>query len=335
MLGLILLVVLVVLGLVAYVQTPSGGARVLAFGVQAANEALAGKLSAGSLLIQGGHIVLRDVTLESPEGERVAHVDVVEVRVSLLGLIGKRVHLSLVRLEHPEVWLTLDEEGSNLGRAVAAKHPKPPQPSSGPLPFTFLVDDFTLERGAVRVVQGSGKEARKVALTGLGLHGAGRYAGPTSAFDGKVDGRAAVSGLLEGPLRLAVQGKGDEKSLEADVDLGLAGLVLKGSGSKKGTAMQARLDRLVVPPSVGRALTPSWTPSVPVELSGEGGLDGDAARADLRGRAGTAELALQARGDVKAARVDRGHVELRHVNLSQLLADGPVSDLALTADVRG
>ena len=111
LLGLILLVVLVVLGVVAYVQTPGGGARVLAFGVRAANEALAGKLSAGSLLIQGGHIVLRDVTLETPEGERVAHVDEVEVRVSLFPLIGKRVHLSLVRLQHPEVWLTFDEEG--------------------------------------------------------------------------------------------------------------------------------------------------------------------------------------------------------------------------------
>ncbi|HET6982684.1 MAG TPA: hypothetical protein VFI53_11125, partial [Myxococcaceae bacterium] len=250
-------------------------------------------------------------------------------------LIGKRVHLSLVRLARPEVWLTFDEEGSNLSRAIAPKHPKPPEPSSGPLPFTFVVDDFTLERGAVRVVQGSGKEARKVALTGLGLHGAGKYAGPTGAFDGKLDGRAAVSGLLDGPLRLAVQGKGDDRALEADVDLGVAGLVLKGSGSKKGSTMQARLERLVVPPSVGRALTPSWTPTVPVELSGDGGLDGDAAHADLRGRAGTTELALQARGDVKASRVDRGHVELRHVNLSQLLADGPVSDLALTADVKG
>ena len=38
---------------------------------------------------------------------------------------------------------------------------------------------------------------------------------------------------------------------------------------------------------------------------------------------------------MKASRVDRGHVELRHVNLAQLLADGPASDLALTADVRG
>ena len=174
-----------------------------------------------------------------------------------------------------------------------------------------------------------------MALGGLGLRAGGRYAGPTGAFDGRLEGRASVSGLLEGPLQLSVRGTGDAKALDAAVDLGLAGLVLKVSGTRKGSLLQARLERLVVPPAVGRALTPAWTPSVPVELSGEGGLEGDAARADLKGRAGSAELALQARGDVKASRVDRGHVELRHVNLAQLLADGPASDLALTADVRG
>ena len=73
-LGLLLLVVLVVIGVLAYVQTPGGSARVLALGLRAANEAMAGKLTAGQL-IHGGHIILHDVTLETPEGERVAHVD--------------------------------------------------------------------------------------------------------------------------------------------------------------------------------------------------------------------------------------------------------------------
>ncbi len=334
-LGILLLVVLVVVGAVIYVQTPGGSARVLRFGLQAANEALAGKLNAGSLSIQGGHIVLRDVTLETPEGEKVAHVDLLEVRAALLPLIRKTVHLSVVRIEHPELWLILDEEGTNLTRAIAARNPKPPEPSSGPLPFTFVLDSFTLDDGAVRLVQGKGEEARTVTLTGLGLRAGGRYAGPTSAFDGRLEGHATVSGMVKGPLQLSVRGAGDPKALEATVDLGLAGLVLKGSGSKKGDAMQAKLERLVVPPSVGRALTPAWTPTVPVELSGDGDLDGNAARADLRGRAGSAELAFRARGDVKAPRIDQGHLELRHVNLAQLLAEGPVSDLALTADVRG
>ncbi|MGZ3446353.1 MAG: translocation/assembly module TamB, partial [Myxococcaceae bacterium] len=131
-LGLLLLVLLLVGGGLVYVQTGAGSARVLALGLRAANEAVAGKLAAGSLQIQGGHIVLRDVTLETPEGERVAHVDLLEVRVGLFALVGKRVHLQLVRIDHPEVWLVLDDEGMNLTRAIAPKHPKPPEPSSGP-----------------------------------------------------------------------------------------------------------------------------------------------------------------------------------------------------------
>ena len=334
-LGVVALVVLALTGVLVYVQTDPGSARVLAFGLQAANEAIAGKLSAGSLQIHGGHITLRDVTLETPEGERVAHVDLLEVRAALLAVLGKRVHLSLVRIEHPELSLTVDDEGMNLTRAIAARNPKPPEPSSGPLPLTFVVDSFQLDRGAVRLVQGKGEERRAVALTGLGLRAGGRYAGPTGAFDGQLDGRAGVSGLLDGPLQLALRGKGDGKALEASVDVGLAGLVLRGSGNKRGAAVEARLDRLLIPPAVGHALTPAWSPSVPVELSGAGGLDGDRARADLQGRAGTTQIALQARGDVNAATVETGHLELRHVNLAQLLTDGPASDLALTADVRG
>ena len=169
LLGLVLLIVLLVAGALIYVQTAPGSARVLALALRAANESLAGKLTVGGLELHGGHIVLRDVTLLDPEGERVAHVDLLEVRAALLPLIGKTVHLQVVRIEHPEVWLEIDDRGMNLTRAIAARNPKPPEPSSGPLPFTFVVDRFTLERGAVRVVQGSGEEARRVALTGLAL----------------------------------------------------------------------------------------------------------------------------------------------------------------------
>src|SRR5262249_57517084 len=46
-------------------------------------------------------------------------------------------------------------------------------------------------------------------------------------------------------------------------------------------------------------------------------------------------LAVGDGGDRKASGIDGGPGELRHVNLAQLLHQGPVSDLALTADVRG
>ena len=153
-------------GVLIYVQTPGGSARVLAFGLRAANEALAGKLTAGSLEIQGGHIVLRDVTLETPEGEKVAHVDLLEVRVGAAPADpARRCTSRWSASSTPSCGSPSTTTGSNLNRAIAARNPKPPEPSSGPLPFTFVVDSFTLDRGAVRLVQGHGKEA-----TGGGPH---------------------------------------------------------------------------------------------------------------------------------------------------------------------
>ena len=335
LLGLVLLLVVAVLGLLAWVQTPSGSRGLLALGLQAANEAIAGRLTVRSAEISGGTIVLRDVTLEDPDGERVAHLDLLEARLALLPLIGNTVHLKAVRVEHPELWLTLDESGTNLARAVAPRHPSPPGQTSGPLPLTFVVDGLALERGAVRLTRHEDKEVQHLLLGGLQLRGAGRYAGPTGTFEVHADGQGTVSGLLDGALQLTARGKGEGRAREGAVDLGLAGLVVRGSVVQGEGTVQARLERLVVPPAVGRALTSAWTPRVPVELSGEGALEGNRARVELRGRAGTAQLALQARGDPRAATVEQGHLELRHVDLAQLLADGPPTDVALIADARG
>ena len=252
--GLLALLVLLVAGVLVYLQTSAGSARVLALGLQAANGAIAGRLSAGSLTLRGGHLVFRDVRLATPEGETVAHVDLLEVRVALLPLLGKTVHLPLVRIDHPELWLAVDGEGTNLARAIAPRHPGPAGPSTPgrPLPFTFVVDALSLDRGAVRLVQGSGEEARRIALSGLELRGAGRFSGPTGSFDGKLDAGGLLAGLLTGPLRLSAQGRHAGRTLDGAVDLGLAGLVLRATAQQAGEGFEVRLERLFVPPAVGQ-----------------------------------------------------------------------------------
>ena len=72
-----------------------------------------------------------------------------------------------------------------------------------------------------------------------------------------------------------------------------------------------------------------------MELRGEGGLAGTRARASLQGAAGSTRLTLQADADVRAKQVHAAHLALSHVNLAELLQDGPTSDLALTADATG
>ena len=134
LLGLLALVLVVVIATVAYVQTPSGNARILRLALELAKEALAGGLEAGSLQLQGGHLILRDVTLRTPEGERVAHIDEVEAQVSLVGLLRNTVRVELLRLEHPQVWLAVDERGLNVG-------PCRRRPSSSPAVATLLATE--------------------------------------------------------------------------------------------------------------------------------------------------------------------------------------------------
>jgi translocation and assembly module TamB len=335
--GLLLTVLVLVVGAVVYFQTAAGNARLLHLALGAASQALAGHLEARSLVFRGGHLILRDVTLETDDGERVAHLDEVEVQLALSALLRKTVRLERVRIVHPELWLVQDEErGLNLARAIAPREPKPPQPPSGPPSLTFAIDSLQLEQGAVEFVQGSGAEARRARLSGLGLEGHGRYVGPTGALEGALEGRGSLHQPLAGLLRLKANARGDGRHLEGSVDLGLAGLLLVASARQDGSdRLEAKLEKLVVPPAAGRALVPGWSARVPVELRGQGGLAGTRIRASVQGSAGSTRLALEADADVRAKQVHTAHLALSHVNLAELLQDGPASDLALTADATG
>jgi translocation and assembly module TamB len=336
-LGILLTVLVLLVGAIVYFQTSAGNARLLHLALGAASQALAGHLEARSLVLRGGHLILRDVTLETDEGERVAHVDEIELQLALSSLLHKTLRLERVRILHPQLWLVQDDErGLNLARAIAPREPKPPQPPSGPPSLTFAVDSLQLESGAVEFVQGRGDGARHVRLSGLGLGGHGRYVGPSGALEGTLEGRGSLHEPLTGPLRLKASARGDGRHLEGSIDLGLAGLLLVASGRQDGSDhLEAKLEKLVVPPAVGRAFVPGWSVRVPVELRGQGGLAGTRARASLQGSAGSTRLGLEADADVRAKQVHAAHVALSHVNLAELLKDGPSSDLALTVDATG
>src|SRR5262249_57084009 len=113
-------------------QTAPGNARILRLAEKLAREALAGGLEARSLQLRGGHLILRDVTLRTPEGEKVAHIDEVEAQVSLLALLRQTVHLELLRLGHAEVWLVPGDPGLHAPRAGAPRLLPPPSPPRPP-----------------------------------------------------------------------------------------------------------------------------------------------------------------------------------------------------------
>jgi translocation and assembly module TamB len=333
--GFLVAVLVAVTGAVVYLQTPAGNARLLRLALGAAQEALAGHLHAQSLFLRGGHLVLRDVTLKTGDGERVGHVEELDIRFAWVPLLRKTVRLEEVRIVRPELRLVQDERGLNLSRAIAPRQPAPPQPPSGPPPISVVVDSLQIQGGVVEFVQ-RGSEGRRASLTGLQLRGHGRYLGPSGTVEGALEGPGDLKAPWSGPVKLKASARGDDKHREGSVDLAVGGLLLLASAKLDGPEqLEVKVEKLLVPPAAGRALLPGWSVRVPVELRGDGGLAGPRARASLRASAGKATLALQAEGDLQAKQLHTGHLVAQHVNLAELLKDAPPSDLALTASAAG
>ena len=334
LLGLLALVVVLVLATVAYVQTPSGNARVLRFALKLAHDALAGGLEARSLQLQGGHLILRDVTLRTPDGERVAHIDEVEAQVALSGLLRRRVQVELLRLEHPEVWLVQDDHGLNVARAFAPRTPSPPSPPSSPPSLTFRLDALQIDHGAVSLTV-EGEEERRFRLEGLGLHARGQYVGPTGAFQASAEAQGTVAEPVPGPLRLSAQASGEGDRLEGHLDLELSRLLLVANARQETRDSALHLERLVVPPVLAQVFVRDWPLRVPVELRGDGQLLGQGLAAHLEGGAGQARLEADLEAQLDARQLRRGHLALSRVDLAELLGRGPRTDLALVADASG
>ncbi len=224
-LSLVALVLVLVLGAVAYVATPSGGERIRKLVVEKAGDAIAGSLGIRELSLRGGHLILRGVELRDPDGELVARVAALEVRVRLWALVRKRVDVALVRVDAPELHLDLDEGGSNLARAIAARHPAPgPEAPSQKSSLAIVVEDLAIARGHIDVVQRSEGATRHVRLRDLAAQGSARTVG--AALGARLELAASVAAPLEGPLHLSVTASGLGQRKDARVALALGGAKL-------------------------------------------------------------------------------------------------------------
>src|SRR4051812_4380150 len=109
-------------------QTATGGALVRGMVVPRINEQIAGRLEVGTLRLRGLRLELGQVALRDPQGAPVAEVERLEVGVSILPLLRRRMVIHRVVVESPALHLVTDARGSNLARSVKARHPAPPQP---------------------------------------------------------------------------------------------------------------------------------------------------------------------------------------------------------------
>ncbi len=188
--GALVLLALVVLALgagYAWLNSAAGGRVIRERALASVNGAIAGRVEAEGVELHGARVVLRNVTLYTPEGTLVARVARLEASVSLAALGRGEVDVSTLVIEKPELRLVQDERGLNLVRAVEAKVPAASAPSSSP--WAVSLRQVALEAGAVSFVSG----ASTFSADGLELHGDIALRGPPLA--------PRIAAQLKGTLR--------------------------------------------------------------------------------------------------------------------------------------
>ncbi|HXN41217.1 MAG TPA: hypothetical protein VN918_05465, partial [Myxococcaceae bacterium] len=296
-----------------------------------------GTLTAERLEFGGNRLVLHEVTLRDPEGDLVAEVETIEVRLSLLTLIRRTLDLRKLSIATPRLHLRSDDRGLNLSRAIAPRHPSAPSSdqNAGTGAFGLLLEDFQLSAGAIDFEQVSDQGKREVRLDRLEAHGDGGYSTVDQKLkiDLKLEGR--VTRPTQGPLSLTLTAQGVDDRRAGEVALVFAGLRLDGSAQMAGDDLRAKLTRLELPPQLVAAWVPTYPLLVPLSASGEGARHAGLAASKLELKAGSTTVVLE--GSLNTETHQSPGVTLRAsgINLRQLIANGPESNLGLAARVQG
>ncbi|MGO8970972.1 MAG: translocation/assembly module TamB domain-containing protein [Myxococcaceae bacterium] len=330
--GLALFLLLAFNGVLAYLQTPSGTARLLRIGLDAANNAITGRVEAVGATLQGDHVVVRGASLLDSEGTPVAFIEKVDVELVWSALLRGHIEARAVSLTQPSFTIILDEDGSNLDRTFAPRLPGPPGAGGQPLPLTFIVHRFEVTQGRLQVKT---TEALPLLLQGLALTGAGRYGLRSGDFQLETRGNGALVQPAPGPVTLVLATEHRGSAFSADVDIHAAGANVVGDVHRRGgTELDGHL-ALDVAPSLARALVRGWPLRVPLEVSGNARTGESGFLVSLRAAAGRARVELQGDVDVERASAQTVHLRVQHVDLAELFGHGPKSDLAFSLEGAG
>jgi translocation and assembly module TamB len=333
--GILGLLLLAALGGYLYLTTPSGGERILRIALANAREAIQGRIQAQHLEFGGNWLVLHQVELLDPDGKLVASSESIEVRVSLLHLVRRTLDLSKVSLQGPRLFLRSDARGLNLSRAIAPRHPSEKTDSGGNPNIAIIVESLELADGRVEFAQVGTGPPRDVRLEQLGIHGSATYVGATDKLKANLELEGRMTRPVQGPVALKLDAKGAGDLRSGGLNLSLAGLRVEANAQLSGEELTATLARLDLPPEVARAFLPQYPVRVPVSVSGEGARHGSLAAGKLNVKAGSANVVAEGSFDVGRLRSDGITVRGKGINLEQLVAGGPASNLSLDAHLEG
>jgi translocation and assembly module TamB len=334
LLGLVGLLLLAVFGGYLYLSSRSGAERILRIAIASAQDAILGSLRARGLEFGGDRLVVHEVELRDPDGELVAASDSVEVRVSLLALIRRTLDLREVSLQRPRLLLKSDQRGLNLSRAIAPRHPSE-KTSSGKTNIAVIVESLQLADGQVEFEQTGADASRHIRLEKLGIRGSATYVAEKDKLKADLELEANMTQPVRGPVSLKLDATALGEQRSGRVRLALAGLRLDADARTSGEDLTATVDKLEVPPAVARSFVPGYPILVPVTVTGEGARHENIAAGKVKVRAGSADLVAEGSFDLARLASDGITVQARGINLEQLVANGPASDLSLDAHASG
>jgi translocation and assembly module TamB len=355
--ALVAAVALLVGGGVLFLHTPSGAdliRRRLQGGIAGA---VAGALTAERLRFAGDRVSLYGLELRDPEGQLVARAAEVDVDLSPLGLLRRRIVLSRVAVIRPELRMRVDARGLNLTRALAARHPaaEPAAPGAARAHSRFALDlrAFELVGGVIDYhAAGSGAEPRHARLEDLRIAAHLSVGLDGSGLDAGADATARVVAPLAAPLAIhlgarGLNGVGSGRAAGLDLDLDVSVDTSGDASALQATATRApsgdvevEVERLRVAPRLVRALLPSLGLKTPIDATGRLSRDGAVvtAAADIDARAvggGGGHVAVQGGFDLDARRALGVHVQASDVDLGAVFEGLPRSDLSLSLRADG
>lgn len=325
----LLLVLLVVLpaalvgGAFIFIATEAGEQLVRTKLLAVVNDLLAGRVEASRVKLEGGHLVLRDVKLYTPEGELCASIALVDAYLDLPALTAQTVKITSLDVEQPELFLTQDERGLNLLRAVALKDPSPDDPDEKRAPNAWKVDldALALTRGLVDFqTEGQRITARDLTITGDVLVKLDPF-----ALDGALALDSQVTAPLTEKLTVKVGAHGANGPQTFDLSAILGGTRVRGAFELP--TLSGTIEELVADPKELTAFVPQY-PLRPV-VYGKGTVSTKQAALELK--AGGATVVANAKYELEQHAVEAFSVNATGIDLKELVGAELPSQLALDA----
>jgi autotransporter translocation and assembly factor TamB len=361
MVALSLVSTVVVLALVAFLslRTEWGGGLVRDLALSRVNQTIAGRLEVEDFRYRGRSVELRGVVLRDPAGEKVAELKRAWVVFSPLALLRRHIDVREVRLEQPALALERTDRGWNLVRAIAPRTKptapaQPPPPRQDPAALKLDVHRLQILGGLVQLREYHPSQADLTGDPGLAPAGLPTIQMAELQSDGSVH-LSLGSGSTGGTMTTELHLQGSTLSpIRAPFRLDLAaesvGEKGKGSvrvawgGSRIDLALQSRdrrsldlaINTIRVQPDLVRRFAGGYPVRAPVEVHGWATLREPMLSAALVLTAtGAARGHLRARVDLQQRQAQALRLDLRQVNLAELLIGGPRSRFDLLADVVG